>query len=415
MNTPGKAVPIKNSRRIGLALASRLWVWASFVSFVALVLGIVIDVLPLIKLTDRSGSAFVLFGGIFAVSVLACCVVLLTKRWHARFSMDSDLSAVQKIHQVAVPRVGGLPISLAAAAGVIWMGVSDHPLFSTASLVLLCGLPVFLIGFTEDLTKQVSVKLRFQATFLGGLLACAALGAVITSVNIAWINKLLAIAPVAWCFTAFAMSGYSNAINMIDGLNGLASGVVCILAIGLCVLALNHQAMDIALYCIVLIAAVLGFWVFNFPVGNLFLGDGGAYFLGFTLAVQAVMLQSGYGDVNAWAILSVLAYPVIEVMYSILRRKLVNANPGMPDRSHFHQYVQRSLQIMVRKQGGVPNMCVNSQATPFLWLFTLMSVGFALYFNRLGMPALGFLLTVVFYVASYQVLGRYIAKNRQWE
>jgi UDP-N-acetylmuramyl pentapeptide phosphotransferase/UDP-N-acetylglucosamine-1-phosphate transferase len=150
-------------------------------------------------------------------------------------------------------------------------------------------------------------------------------------------------------------------------------------------------------------------------VGRLFLGDGGAYFLGFALAVLAVLLQANYNDINAWAVLSVLAYPVVEVMYSILRRKLVNADPGQPDRSHFHQYFQRSLQIMARKRGGALGICVNSQASPFLWLFAAVSVAMALYFDRAGLPAMGFALTTLLYVVSYQVLGCYIAKNAEWE
>lgn len=415
MSTPIKTTAPGIDGRLSLVFTSRLWVWASFVVFLALVLGGVVHMAAQIKLTGSPTSPILLFGGLFGVCVLACTSVLLTQRWHARYSLDHDLNGVQKLHSVAVPRIGGLPIFMAVAAGVAWMAFRDHPLFETNLLLLLCGFPVFMIGFAEDITKKVSVKLRLQATFLGGFLACGALGAVITSVSLGPVDQLLAFAPVAWCFTAFAMSGYSNAINLIDGLNGLASGVVCILALGLGLLGLQHQAMDMALYSLLLTAAVLGFWVFNFPVGRLFLGDGGAYFLGFALAVLAVLLQANYTEINAWAVLSVLAYPVVEVAYSVVRRKLVNASPGEPDRSHFHQYFQRSLQIMARKRGGAAGLCVNSQASPFLWLFTAVSVAMALYFDHLGLHAMGFVLTAVLYVVSYQVLGRYIARNAEWE
>lgn len=415
MSTPIKIKSPGFRGRLSLVLTSRVWVWSTFVAFVALVLYGTVHMTSQIKLTGSATSPILLFGGLFGVSVFACASVLLTQQWHARFSLDNDLNGVQKLHRVAVPRIGGLPIFIAVAAGVVWMGLRDHPLFELNLLLLVCGFPVFMIGFAEDITKKISVKLRLQATFLGGFLACGALGAVVTSVSWAPLDKLLAFAPVAWCFTAFAMSGYSNAINLIDGLNGLASGVVCILALGLGLLGLQHQAMDMALYAILLTAAVLGFWVFNFPVGRLFLGDGGAYFLGFALAVLAVLLQANYNEINAWSVLSVLAYPVIEVLYSILRRKLVNADPGQPDCSHFHQYFQRSLQIVARKRGGAVGICVNSQASPFLWLFTLLSVALALYFDQLGLHALGFVCTALLYVISYQLLGRYIARNAVWE
>lgn len=415
MSTPIKTKSPSFRGRLSLALTSRVWVLGTFIAFLVLVLYGTVHIASEIKLTGAVTSPIVLFGGLFGVSVLACASVLLTQQWHARFSLDNDLNGVQKLHSVAVPRIGGLPIFIAVATGVVWMGYRDHPLFELNLLLLVCALPVFMIGFAEDITKKVSVKLRLQATFLGGFLACGALGAVVTSVSLEPVDQLLAFAPVAWCFTAFAMSGYTNAINLIDGLNGLAGGVVCILALGLGLLGLQHQAMDMALYSLLLTAAVLGFWVFNFPSGRLFLGDGGAYFLGFALAVLAVLLQANYNEINAWSMLSILAYPVIEVLYSILRRKLVNADPGQPDRSHFHQYFQRSLQIAARKRGGALGICVNSQASPFLWLFTLFSVVLALYFDQLGLHALGFICTAVLYVISYQVLGRYIVKNAKWE
>lgn len=70
---------------------------------------------------------------------------------------------------------------------------------------------------------------------------------------------------------------------------------------------------------------------------------------------------------------------------------------------------------MARKRGGAHGICVNSQASPFLWLFAAVSVAMALYFDRAGLPAMGFALTTLLYVVSYQVLGCYIAKNAEWE
>lgn len=176
MSTPIKTQSSGFSGRISLAFTSRVWVWSAFTLFVALVLLATIQIANQIKLTGSNTSPILLFGGLFGISVLACTLVLLTKQWHARFSLDNDLNGVQKLHQVAVPRIGGLPIFLAVAAGVAWMGYRDHPLFEVNLLLLVCGLPVFMIGFAEDITKKISVKLRLQATFLGGFLACAALG-----------------------------------------------------------------------------------------------------------------------------------------------------------------------------------------------------------------------------------------------
>ena len=164
MSTPIKTKSPGFGGRISLVFTSRVWVWSAFSAFIASVLSCTIQMATQIKLTGSNTSPILLFGGLFAVSVFACASVLLTKQWHARFSFDHDLNGVQKLHQVAVPRIGGLPIFLSVSVGVAWMWFSEHPLFEVNLLMLVCGLPVFMIGFAEDITKKVSVKLRLQAT-----------------------------------------------------------------------------------------------------------------------------------------------------------------------------------------------------------------------------------------------------------
>jgi hypothetical protein len=101
MSTPIKTQSPGLGGRISLVFTSRLWVWSAFTAFVALVLFGTIHIAGQIKLTGSSTSPILLFGGLFGVSVLACASVLLTKQWHARFSLDNDLNGVQKLHQVA--------------------------------------------------------------------------------------------------------------------------------------------------------------------------------------------------------------------------------------------------------------------------------------------------------------------------
>ena len=101
MSTPIKTQSPGFGGRVSLVFTSRLWVWSAFTVFVALVLFGTIQIASQIKLTGSSTSPILLFGGLFGVSVLACASVLLTKQWHARFSLDNDLNGVQKLHQVA--------------------------------------------------------------------------------------------------------------------------------------------------------------------------------------------------------------------------------------------------------------------------------------------------------------------------
>ncbi|MBK7655484.1 MAG: glycosyltransferase family 4 protein, partial [Betaproteobacteria bacterium] len=93
-----------------------------------------------------------------------------------------------------------------------------------------------------------------------------------------------------FAFTAFAIAGLSNPINIIDGFNGLASGAVLISLASLGLIAFQVNDLDLMRMCFILSGATLGFVVLNFPFGKIFLGDGGAYLLGFTLAWTSVLL-----------------------------------------------------------------------------------------------------------------------------
>lgn len=345
--------------------------------------------------------------GAFAVSALTSALVLATQGFHGHLTQDVSASGIQKIHQGAVPRIGGLGIFLALMAISL-----IEPAGASLPKLLLCASPIFVVGLFEDITRKASVKLRLMAAFVSGLLAVFVLNAIITKVGIPVFDSTLGFQPWAWAFTAFTICGFTNAINLIDGLNGLASGVSLILAAALGHVAYINGANDLALICFTLCAALLGFWVFNFPIGKLFLGDGGAYLLGFVLATIAILLPLRNPAISEWFVLSIIAYPVVEVLFSILRRKLTKANPGLPDCDHLHQLVQRELLVLAKAHWGKEaNYQVNSQATPFLWMFGLLSVVAAFTFNHTGYPAGGFALTAVVYALSYWLLKKHLKRH----
>jgi UDP-N-acetylmuramyl pentapeptide phosphotransferase/UDP-N-acetylglucosamine-1-phosphate transferase len=144
-------------------------------------------------------------------------------------------------------------------------------------------------------------------------------------------------------FTAFAVGGVANSINIIDGLNGLASSMVLWALLGIAVLAASLGDTVLAGTCLIIAACVVGFFVVNWPLGKLFLGDGGSYFLGFALAWACVLLVERHSEVSAFAALLLCIHPVTEVLYSVYRRKVRNQHPGHPDRLHFHSLVKRRV------------------------------------------------------------------------
>lgn len=274
-----------------------------------------------------------------AVSFGVAVLLVLTKRLHGRFSMDG-LVGIQKMHAQPTPRIGGLAIVAGVFAGYLFAQPERQAILGT---LLVAGLPAFVFGLAEDITKQVSVMARLLATMASGVLGWWLTGISLRGIDLPLMDHLLLWTPVSIAFTAFAVGGVANAVNIVDGFNGLASGFVLIALVGLATIAGASGDMDLALACLAIAGAMIGFWVVNWPLGKIFLGDGGSYFGGFALAWACVLLIERNPRISAFTPLLVCIHPVTEVLFSIYRRRMHGTHPGHPDRLHLHSLLMRRL------------------------------------------------------------------------
>ena len=339
----------------------------------------------------------------FSTTMLVSATLVLTQRWHGRFSMDG-CQGVQKHHNTPTPRIGGLAI----VAGLIatWLLASDevHKIFGT---MLLASMPAFAFGLLEDVTKKVSVQARLLATMFSGLLAWYFTGVSMQDTGVAPLDWLLGYLPLAVLFTAFAVGGVANAINIIDGFNGLAAGSVAIMLAAMGLISLNLGDVPLAKVSFLVAACALGFGAVNWPMGRLFLGDGGAYLLGFFLAWVAVLLPMRHIEINAWATILVCAYPVLEVAFSVRRRrKRVGHHPGQPDKVHLHHLIHR--RIVCQYLPRISPELKNGFTSPLCWLATALPAAWAVVFaqNTL-MLALAFCVLILIYAALYARLTQF--------
>ena len=276
------------------------------------------------------------------VSFLACKLIVVTQRWHGALSLDGDMRGKQKFHTIAVPRIGGVGLMLGMVIALAWIHLgSPAPVrtdVSTGVLALIVSsLPVFAVGLIEDLTKRVSVRLRLGLTLTSALLACWSLQAILPRVDLPLIDDALAFAPVAVLATAVAVTGVTNSINIIDGFNGIAGSTVIAILAGMGFLGWRLDDMLVLNLALLGLGATAGFMMMNYPRGRLFLGDGGAYLLGFWCAEIAVLLVSRHPEISSWQVLAICAYPVTEVLYSMYRKKVLRKmSPTIPDRLHLH-------------------------------------------------------------------------------
>jgi UDP-N-acetylmuramyl pentapeptide phosphotransferase/UDP-N-acetylglucosamine-1-phosphate transferase len=323
------------------------------------------------------------------------------------------MRGVQKFHKRPVPRVGGIAL-IAGLLAAILFGVrrwTDHPPQDHADALLtllLAAIPAFAAGLLEDLTKKVSIVSRLLATIASALVACLLLDAYLPRLDIWGIDTFLKIVPIAIVVTAFAVAGMANSVNIIDGFNGLAGSTVVLMQASMGFLA--WQAGDIFVTKLALagIGATIGFLLLNYPAGRLFMGDGGAYLLGFWTAEVAVLIVARNPSISTWQILAICAYPIIEVLYSIYRKKVIRKmSPGLPDRLHFHMLVYRRYVCRLVPATGrrpwVRNALVTCAFLAWTIPLVLLSVVFG---DTTGGAIMMVLLQVFLYLAIYTRLVR---------
>lgn len=307
---------------------------------------------------------------VFACSALVCAALILTKNLHIR-DRGSDTGAVQSAHAAPTPRIGGVAIAAGLALSAFLV---PSAIQSTYTLFVLSLTPVFLSGLAEDLGYGVSPKWRLIAAALSSLLAVIFLQAWVGRADVPGFDWLLGFMPIAVIFTMFATAGVCNAFNLIDGLNGLASGTGVITAIGLAAIAHLTGQAQLASISFMVIAALMGFLVFNYPWGKIFLGDAGAYSLGHVLAWLSVILMFRVPDLTPWAVVLVFFWPLADTVFAIYRRRRSGRPTDQPDRLHFHQLVMRFLEI--RYLGRGKRQIANPLATLVMLPFVALPVGF---------------------------------------
>lgn len=315
----------------------------------------------------------------FLTSTLITLLVVHSSDHHAHRSADYDLTGPQKFHAEPVPRIGGVGIFASLLACSAFAQFTGRDEARMLWVLLLCSLPAFISGLTEDLTKAVTPRWRLLFTAVAAALAVWLLDAVIRRTDIPGLDTLVVMAPFAVALTIFVVTGVANAINIIDGFNGLAS--MCVLMMLLAVAYVAFQVGDMLIFSAALICtgAVLGFFVWNYPAGLIFLGDGGAYLLGFLLAELCVLLMHRNPTVSPIFALLLCAYPIFETVFTMYRRKFVRGvATGAPDGIHLHTLIHRRLVRWSDEhddQSPEQRQTVrNSRTSPYLWLLCLMSV-----------------------------------------
>jgi len=341
----------------------------------------------------------------FSVAWFSGWLIVKYENLHAHLSHDHITDSPQKFHSQPTPRIGGLMLfaGLLAAMGIM-IFADVFPIRHEFGLLLIAGMPAFLGGLVEDLTKKVEVLDRLLLTMLSGTIAAWVLGAVLNRLDVPGVDQVMKWMPIAVVFTSIAVSGIANSINIIDGFNGLASGLSAIMLIPLALVAYLVNDPLVFTVAIALAGGLLGFMVWNWPNGRIFMGDGGAYLLGFLLAELCVLLLVRNPSVTPWFPLLLFVHPVFETLFSVYRRKyLRGSSPGKPDGIHFHTLIYKRIVPREARSGErFSNLQRNSRVAKYIWM---QAVVVALYgvlcWKSIPALILGIVLYCIFYTVTY--------------
>lgn len=348
----------------------------------------------------------------------SCAVSVLVVRYadtHPRILAHHDTTGPQKIHSHPVPRIGGVGVFAGVLAGIVWAQISQPAGVPLMSLLLLAAMPAFLSGLAEDMAWNILPRWRLVLIAVSAGLAVWLVGAVIVRTDIPGVDRLIQWYPLAVALTVFAVTGVANAINIIDGFNGLAS--MCSLFMLLAVVYVAYQVGDVLIATTALIAcgAVIGFFVWNYPAGLIFLGDGGAYLLGFTLAELNILLLQRNPSVSPIFSLLLCAYPIFETVFTIYRRRFVRGvAAGAPDGIHLHTLIYRRV-ISRAFHAGLARTPKgrNAMTSPYLWILCLLTViPSVLWWENSTVLTLFLLLFMVSYVLLYWSILKF--KTPKW-
>lgn len=347
----------------------------------------------------------------FFASFLITLLILRSQHLHQDLTHDDQLDGPQKFHIKSVPRIGGLSIAVGLIATLLVFHLRESAALKIDKLFILCAIPTFAIGFAEDISKSIGVKVRLTLTAVSAGLFIYLLQAQITKLDIPVIDLLFSIPFFGMALTIFAISGLANAYNLIDGFNGLASMVGIITLLAIAYIAFKVQDFEVISISLVMIGSILGFFIWNYPRGLIFLGDGGAYLIGFWIAASSVLLVARHPEVSPWFALLVNGYPIMETLFTMYRRKIhQNKNPGMPDAIHFHTLIYRRILITRHRDDDV--LSANSRTAPYFWFLASLSITPAILWWQSTLLLMGgSLVFLVSYVWVYSRIVKFKTPN----
>ena len=334
---------------------------------------------------------------ILPISFTVAIFLILLEKIRNKFGFVNLRKTVQTIHTKSVSRFGGIAIF---SSLILISFFSDAQEYNLLRTMLLCVSPIFLLGILDDFTIDLKPIVRLLLVFPSAFLSYYYLETEAYSLEIPIIDNLFNYQIFSILFICFAIAGIVNAFNIIDGINGL----VLLFSLSICVATIlfGYAAItdEILLYFVALFFSILGIFILNFPFGRIFIGDGGAYFLGAAIAIGLIKVYQE-SSFSPWYVLLMLIYPVTDILASFLRRLFNRKSTLEPDDKHLHHMILKR----VKKTGIISSNTQHFIVTFLTFGFYIPFILGASYFAKDTLVLMSLcLIFIVFYFCLYVVL-----------
>ncbi len=309
--------------------------------------------------------------GVYCGSAFLALMATPAVIWVSRRVNALDYPGIRAVHTRPIPRIGGVAIVVSSTCLIISMlffnnaiGVAFWEMRWEVLTTWCMALCIFAVGLTDDL-QGLPARTKLAAEFLAACVLCVA-GIRISTLQITD-TFVLNLGWLSYPLTIVWIIGITNAVNLSDGLDGLAAGISAITCGVIAWFALYSGNVVMAVLMLALLGSLSGFLFFNFNPARVFMGDCGSLFLGFTIAASSVMcVAKSVALVGLTLPALALGVPIFDTLFAMLRRFLEGRSLFAPDRSHFHH---RLLELGLHQR----------QAVLLIYLVTLLAAGSGLF------------------------------------
>ncbi len=302
-------------------------------------------------------SLIMVLGIAFVVSWLMTpvCIKLAPKIGAVDIPKDG-----RRMHSKPIPRFGGLAIYLGTMAAILIMAPHTMKVMG----IVLGGTFIYLVGLYDDL-RDMSAKVKLGCQILSGLIIFAT-GTKIAFIHIPFHDQssYIFLSPVLMCIlTVLWVVGFTNTINLIDGLDGLAAGITLIASLCVAYSAVVTGHPETALLMLAIAGGALGFLPYNFNPAKIFMGDAGSQFLGFMVASVSLETMKSTTIIILLIPLIALGIPIFDTLFAIIRRKRNNRPIMEADKGHLHHRImawgmgQKRTVILLYAISGILGIC----------------------------------------------------------